>query len=185
MSQFKEYVNYDAVGLAELIKTKQVSASEVCEAAIAQIDHLNPRMNAVVHAQFADARKRALKTETTGVMSGVPFLLKDLMGEEAGEPSTMSCSAMSEWRAPHDAELVKRFKKMGLNILGRTNAPEFGIYGLQSPLFEDHVGIRGIWIIHRAGRPVAAPRQWRREWCRLHMRVTEEVQYEFLPLIVV
>ena len=118
-----------------MIKTKQVSASEVCEAAIAQIDHLNPRMNAVVHAQFADARKRALKTETTGVMSGVPFLLKDLMGEEAGEPSTMSCSAMSEWRAPHDAELVKRFKKMGLNILGRTNAPEFGIYGVTESTF--------------------------------------------------
>ena len=61
MSQFKEYVNYDAVGLAELIKTKQVSASEVCEAAIAQIDISNPRMNAVVHAQFRDARKTSAK----------------------------------------------------------------------------------------------------------------------------
>ena len=81
---------------------------------------------------------------------------------------------MSEWRAPHDAELVKRFKKMGLNILGRTNAPEFGIWGYRVHFFEDHVGIRGIGSY--TGRSSGGtPRQWRREWCRLHMRVTEEV----------
>ncbi|MGB0646290.1 MAG: amidase [Bradymonadia bacterium] len=135
MSQFKEYASYDAVGLAELIKTGQVSASEVCEAAIAQIDALNPQLNAVIHTQFADARRRAKKLEPDSVMGGVPFLLKDLMGEQAGEPCTLSCSALADWTASHDAELVKRFKHMGLNILGRTNAPEFGIYAVTESTF--------------------------------------------------
>lgn len=135
MSNFKEYTQYDAVGLAELIAKGEVSASEVCESAIAQIDALNPRLNAVVHTQFADARKRAKQTDHRGPMGGVPFLLKDLMAEEAGQPCTLSCSALANWTAPHDAELVKRFKQMGLNILGRTNAPEFGIYAVTESEF--------------------------------------------------
>lgn len=135
MSIFKEYAEYDAVGLAELMRNGEVSASEVCESAIAQIDALNPQLNAVVHTQFADARKRAKRSDHSGPMGGVPFLLKDLMGEEAGQPCTLSCSALADWTAPHDAELVKRFKNMGLNILGRTNAPEFGIYAVTESEF--------------------------------------------------
>ena len=49
LSGFKEYWQYDAVGLAELIRSKEVSAVEVCESAIEQIDRFNPTLNAVVH----------------------------------------------------------------------------------------------------------------------------------------
>ena len=135
MSGFKEYIHYDAIGLAELVRSRQVSAQEVVEAAIERIDLINPQLNAVVHTQFADARRRAAKFNSDGPFAGVPFLLKDLMGEEAGQPCTLSCSAMADWLAPHDAELVTRFKSSGLNILGRTNAPEFGIYAVTESAF--------------------------------------------------
>ena len=135
LSGFKEYGQYDAVGLAELIRSKEVSAVEVCESAIEQIDRFNPTLNAVVHTQFADAKKRAEANASNGPFGGVPFLLKDLMGEEEGQPCTLSCAALADWSAPHDAELVKRFKGLGLNVMGRTNAPEFGIYAVTESTF--------------------------------------------------
>ena len=56
MSDFKEYDQYDGLGLAELIRAKQISAAEVCEAAIARIERLNPQINAVVLPMFEIGR---------------------------------------------------------------------------------------------------------------------------------
>ena len=133
MSTFGEYTEYDAVGLSELIKEKQVSKTEVVQAAIAQIEKFNPQINAVVHKQFDMAKINAEAID--GPLSGVPFLLKDLLGEDAGQPSTSSCPPMQDWVASEDSELVKRFKNCGLNILGRTNTPQLGIYGVTESQF--------------------------------------------------
>jgi amidase len=132
--RFPEYDEHDATGLAELVRTRQVSAEEVVEAAIARIETRNPAINAVVHAQFERARGEA-RRPGTGSFAGVPFLLKDLAGEDAGEPSTGSCRLGSAWRADRDCELVARYKRAGLIILGRTNTPEFGIMGTTEPVF--------------------------------------------------
>ena len=131
MSTFTEYTQYDAMGLAELLKAKEVTPSEVLEAAIDQIEKVNPKINAVVHTQFDRARTEiAACNPDSAPLSGVPFLLKDLLGEDKGEPSTASCPPMKDWRAPEDSELVRRFKQSGLQILGRTNTPQLGIYGV-------------------------------------------------------
>ena len=58
MSTFTEYTQYDATGLAELLKAKEVSPSEVLESAIAQIEQHNPSINAVVHTQFDKVRSQ-------------------------------------------------------------------------------------------------------------------------------
>lgn len=131
MSTFSEYTQYDAIGLAELLQQKEVSPSEVLEAAISQIEEHNPTLNAVVHTQFDKARSAVENCDVEAApLAGVPFLLKDLLGEDEGEPSTSSCPPMKDWKAPQDSELVHRFKQSGLNILGRTNTPQLGIYGV-------------------------------------------------------
>ncbi len=130
------YETYDGVGLAELVATKEVTALEVVDAAIARVEALNPKLNAIVHTSFDRARARARAHDpaaSDAPLGGVPFLLKDLMGQDAGQPSTMSNRSLRDWVATEDAELVARFKRSGLTIIGRTNTPEFGLYGHTEP----------------------------------------------------
>src|ERR1043165_3306997 len=132
--RFPEFDEQDATGLAEMVRSRQVGAAEVVYAAIERIEARNPAVNAVVHSQFERARREAAEPRT-GSFAGVPFLLKDLGALDAGEPSTGSCELGSEWRAQRDSELVARYKRAGLIILGRTNTPEFGIMGTTEPAF--------------------------------------------------
>lgn len=78
MGNFKEYEHCDALGLAELVHQKQVSPTELCEAAIEKIDHFNPVLNAVVTRMYEDGCKRASDCLPGGPFAGVPFLLKGL-----------------------------------------------------------------------------------------------------------
>ncbi|MFT7580090.1 MAG: amidase [Myxococcota bacterium] len=130
MSGFAEYDNYDGLGLAALIKAGEVSATEALDAALERITGLNPALNAVVHTNVERARAHAVAPDVTGPFAGVPFLLKDLMGQDAGEPCTYSSRAYASWRPDRDSELVARYKRGGVNIVGRTNTPEFGIYAV-------------------------------------------------------
>ena len=84
--QFPEFDEHDATALAELVRTRQISAAELVEAAIARIEARNPAINAVVHTQFERARREAAQPGT-GSFAGVPFLLKDLGAEEIGRAS--------------------------------------------------------------------------------------------------
>ena len=83
---FSEYSNYDGLGLAELVKKKQVKPVELVEAAIERIERHNPQINAVVFKAYDDARARA-KTKLSGVFAGVPMLLKDILGNKQGWPT--------------------------------------------------------------------------------------------------
>jgi amidase len=132
MGVFAEYEDYDALGLAELVRKKQVTAAELCEAAIERIDRVNPAINAVVCRMYDEARRGAAKTGD-GLFAGVPFLLKDLDFAYRGAPMTNGCKALRNYRADHDSEMVIRFKQAGLVVVGRTNAPEFGLMGVTEP----------------------------------------------------
>ena len=68
-----------------------------------------------------------------GPFRGVPFLLKDIMGDHAGVPSTRCSRFLKDYRPDHDSEIVKRHKAAGLVILGKTNAPEFGLLPVTEP----------------------------------------------------
>ncbi len=132
-----DFADYDALGQAELVRTKQASSLDLVEDAIARIERLDPKINAVVWRSYERARTHA-KDGTPGSspdapFAGVPFLLKDLMAQDEGQPSSYSSKLLDPWRADKDAELVARYKRAGLVILGRTNTPEFGIYGVTEP----------------------------------------------------
>jgi len=143
MGGFKEYDQYDGLGLAELVKKKEISPAEICEEAITRIERVNPGLNAVVTPMYDLARETVQNNLPDGPFSGVPFLLKDLLGDFAGVPQTMGSKACKNYIPARDSELVKRYKQAGLVILGKTNTPEFGLKGITEP--ELHGPTRNPW----------------------------------------
>ncbi|MBL4740560.1 MAG: hypothetical protein JKY12_06170, partial [Sneathiella sp.] len=80
-----EYEDYDALGLAGLVKKKEVSALELLDTAISRTEQFNPELNAVVHTMYDTARKVASEEiDLAATFAGVPFLVKDLVAEVAG-----------------------------------------------------------------------------------------------------
>jgi amidase len=133
LAVFEAYECYDGCGLAELIRRGEVSAAEVCEAAIERIDQRNPRINAVV-ARLYDFGRAELSSLPPGApLQGVPFLLKDLLSALAGYPLTCGSKALRNFLPDHDSELVARYRRAGLVILGKTNTSEFGINAYTEP----------------------------------------------------
>lgn len=118
---------YDALGVAELIRRREISPREAVEASIARIEALNPRLNAVVHTMFERALREAEGNIPDGPFHGVPFLLKDLLAWYEGEPITSGSRLFRGWIAPTDAEITRRYRRAGLIVVGKTNTPEFGL----------------------------------------------------------
>ena len=81
--KFSEYIQYDGIGLAQLVKNKEVQAHELLEIAIQRAEQVNPKINAIVIPIYEHALKNT-QNYATGPFSGVPFLLKDLHQEYAG-----------------------------------------------------------------------------------------------------
>ena len=133
MGNFKEYSQYDAMGLAELVKKGDVTAAELCEEAIDRIEKVNPALNAVVTPMYDIARKTAGQPLPEGPFAGVPFLLKDLMYAYAGVPMTSGSKGYRNHVPEFDSEMVRRYKRAGLNVLGKTNTPEFGLMAITEP----------------------------------------------------
>jgi amidase len=143
MGGFKEYAQYDGIGLAQLVKKGEVSPAEICEEAITRIERVNPALNAVITPMYDLARETVQNNLPDGPFAGVPFLLKDLLGDFAGVPQTMGSKACKNYIPARDSELVKRYKQAGLVILGKTNTPEFGLLGITEP--ELHGPTRNPW----------------------------------------
>jgi amidase len=143
MAGFKEYDRYDALGLAGLVRKKEITPQELCEEAISRIDHTNPRLNAVIYRMYDIAHKALKGSLPEGPFTGVPFLLKDLLTSYAGVPLTMGSRAYQYYVPMHDSELMKRYKATGVVILGKTNTPEFGLVGYTEP--ELHGPTRNPW----------------------------------------
>lgn len=128
---FSEYSHYDAVGLAQLIKSKQVSSQEVEQAARQAILAVNPRINALVGGLFEEA----IPSSTTGALAGVPFVVKDFVIHAAGVPTGLGSRLTGEGLVfPHDTDMMARFKQAGLVTLGRTATPEFGFNATAEPV---------------------------------------------------
>ena len=128
-----EYAAHDALGLAELVRSGEVSATELVDAAIARIDAVNPPLNAVVHRMDDTARAAAAGELPDGPFRGVPFLVKDMDGFLADEPCTFSSRSLVDYVPNHDSELFARFRRAGVVFTGKTNCPEFGILGVTEP----------------------------------------------------
>src|ERR1700754_1191215 len=122
----KEYGSTDGLGLAELVRTKQVSSRELRDEAIARTEKIDPQINAVVVKHYDYARAQIDKGLPDGPFSGVPFLLKDLDLLE-GTRTTSGASAFKDNVADHTGTLAQRFLNTGVTIFGKSSSPEFGL----------------------------------------------------------
>ena len=122
----KEYGSYDGLGLADLVRTKQVSPRELLDEAIARTDKIDPQINAVVVKHYDYARAQIDRGLPDGPFSGVPFLLKDLDLLE-GTRTTSGASVFKDNVADHTGTLAQRFLNTGVTIFGKSSSPEFGL----------------------------------------------------------
>jgi len=123
---FKEYGNYDAVGLADLVRKKQVTARELLDEAIMRTGKVDPQINAVVVKHYDYAQRQIDRGLPGGPFTGVPFLLKDLEFLE-GTRTTSGANIYMDHIADRTSTLAHRFLDAGLTIFGKSSTPEFGL----------------------------------------------------------
>jgi len=126
----------DALGQAELVRNGEVSAAELVDLSIAQIEKWNPELNAVIHEHFERARGEARGALPDGPFRGVPILLKDLgAGHAEGDPIHWGTRFLKEagHRAASTSYLVAKLRAAGFVVVGRTNVPELGIWLTTEP----------------------------------------------------
>jgi amidase/6-aminohexanoate-cyclic-dimer hydrolase len=129
---FKDYGSYDAVGLAALVRNKDVSAKDLLDEAIARTEKVDPKINAVVVKHYDYAVQQIAKGLPQGPFTGVPFLLKDLE-LLAGTRTTFGATVLSKDVADHNGTLAQRFLNAGLSIFGKSASPELGLMPTTEP----------------------------------------------------
>ena len=143
-----DYDAYDGLGLAALVREGETTPTELLDAALQRIDLLNPALNAVVTPLADAARAEIVAGLPEGPFRGVPFLVKELVASVAGAATTASSRLYQHQMPAADSEIVARFRRAGLVIVGKTNSPEFGL----SPTTESLLyGVtRNPWRLDRA-----------------------------------
>ncbi|MGF1595679.1 MAG: amidase [Acidimicrobiales bacterium] len=139
-----ELASLDAIAQAEAIRSGALGAVEAVEAAIARIEAVNPVLNAVITPTFDSALAAAAAIDRSGPpatgsaapLRGVPFLLKDLMVQTAGDRYCAGMPVLKaiDHRPGRDTELAARFRRAGLLFLGKTNTPEWGSLPTTEPI---------------------------------------------------
>jgi len=126
MLSLQEYSSYDGLGLAELVAKKQIKPSELVEAALQAVAKLNPKINAVLQTLPDKARATADGQTMSGPFAGVPFFIKELVLHAQGVRCDSGCKLAQGFVPEQDTELMARFRRAGLNLLGTTQTPELG-----------------------------------------------------------
>ncbi|WP_370173043.1 MULTISPECIES: amidase [Hyphomonas] len=123
----KEYAAFDAMGLAELVRTGEVSSKELLDEAVSRARAAQEQLNCfsalypdMAETQLADVPK-------DGPFAGVPFLTKDLGVALKGAPLTNGSVSWKGHVAERDSVLTERYRKAGLVMFGQTTSPEFGL----------------------------------------------------------
>ena len=127
MTAFADYENHDAVGLAALVASGETTPDELLEAAIERVEARNGAVNAVTNRLYDYGRQAIAEGLPDGPLKGVPYLLKDLSASLAGCPTTRGCKFFEDVVPAEDSELVRRLKRAGVVVFGRTNTCELGL----------------------------------------------------------
>ncbi len=139
----------DATAQAELVRNGEVTPIELVEAAIARVEQVNPALNAIIHERFDRARDEAAHAPD-GPFRGVPIVVKDYDGPLADEPYHLGNRLLKKigYIADHDSYLNAKLKAAGFVIVGKTNAPEFGLLPTTEPTA--YGPTRNPWDIERS-----------------------------------
>ena len=135
MSIFKEYRDYDGIGLVELIKSKQISPLDPLDSAIDLIERLDPKLNSIHRKLYHDATESLNRNKNLeGVFAGIPMLLKDMDSSLANHPMMQGSSYLKNTTMPYDNILTKKFRKTGALICGKSATPEYGLMITTEPV---------------------------------------------------
>lgn len=121
---FPEYSRHDGMGLADLVRRREVSPVDLVDSAIDAIERLNPRVNCVVQ-QLRDSALKEIKAGLPmGPFRGVPFLVKEFGMHFKGMVTSAGSRLAAGVRFDADTELMRRCKAAGLVTIGTTTTPE-------------------------------------------------------------
>jgi len=123
----------DAVATAQCVRSGELSALEVVQAAIERLHARNPALNAVIDSWEDEALERASRPIPMGPLAGVPFLLKDTVdypGRRFAKGSRLRKDVMGSTMDPW----VAAMQAQGAIFIGKTNTPEFGLMDVTEPL---------------------------------------------------
>ncbi|MDH3669337.1 MAG: amidase family protein [Paracoccaceae bacterium] len=124
-----EYARHDALGIADLIARGEISAREAALTTMRAVEAVNPRVNAVIET-YDDRIENLDETSLgDGPFRGVPFLIKDVFGHEEGRLVEFGSRLCEGMRVPQTTYFGELFRAAGLNIMGRSNAPEYSMAG--------------------------------------------------------
>ena len=128
-----ELIYKSAAELSESLAKKEVSAREVTQAHLDQINKVDKAVHAFLFVDTEGALAQAdqvdaarAKGENLGPLAGVPLALKDILAQE-GVPTTCGSKILEGWRPPYSATVVKKLRAAGVVILGKTNMDEFAM----------------------------------------------------------
>ena len=117
----------DATQMADMVARREVSPTELLDAALAAVEARNPALNAVVLVQEGVARKAIAEGLPPGPFRGVPFLIKDLGCEARDFPSHNGSRLFANTVYRRDSAIYERIRATGVVTFGRTTSPEGGI----------------------------------------------------------
>ena len=128
MTIFKEYQNYDGIGLAQLIKKKEVAVSDVLETAIESLIENNTKLNFITTDLYEYAKLASTRIDIENdVFAGVPMLLKDMDSAMADFPMMQGSKYLKNTKQKVNNVLTDRFISSGALICGKSAAPEYGL----------------------------------------------------------
>jgi len=123
-----EWAQHDGTALAARVRKGELTAAELASQAAAAIAKVDPALSGVVEV-FEDVIAEPAKdgANLEGRFAGLPFLMKDLGPTMKGRLQEMGSLLMRGNRAATDTFLTSQMRRAGLNLIGRTTTPEFGV----------------------------------------------------------
>ncbi|MES0883939.1 amidase [Roseibium sp. SCP14] len=143
-----EFDQLDAIDMARMVREREVSPSELLEAAIERTEARNPALNAVVHTMYDEGRKQIDRGLAEGPFKGVPFLIKDIGLEYAGVPTRGGSHVFDHIVPRQHTTLTQLYLDAGLVVFGKTSTPELGNSGTSEA--EAYGPTRNPWDLSRS-----------------------------------
>jgi amidase len=126
MISLTDYTAHDGLGLADLVARKEVTPDELAAAALEAAARVNPKINAVLQTLDEQAVAQIGAGLPGGPFTGVPFMIKELVLHARGVRCDMGSRLAQGYVPDADTELMARFRRAGLVLVGTTQTPEFG-----------------------------------------------------------
>jgi amidase len=126
MISLSDYASHDGLGLAALVARKEVTAKELLDIALAAVAKVNPKLNAVLQTLPEMAAAEIAAKTPSGPFAGVPFVIKELVLHAKNVRLDSGCRLTQGMVPEADSELMARFRRAGLVLMGTTQTPELG-----------------------------------------------------------